>query len=288
MKRALYGAIALLAGATLIAILYLYAERLRQFPVATNPADSVQVIEPGDKSLLIVLDSEASYQERLLAIKRLPNPLNQSQVEALRELIRTKGVHATIRNDLVLVLNRQPEKPLGIAKELIQMYRDESEDATWRDYCLQHLEKVYDFSSEKELIEATLFEAAAGKANKNNNYPGTAMLSLARLAQRNSQVAERLNELARRAVAACADDPERAVTALQVARANKDKSVLPDARRIAADEKALVRLRMSAIGVLGELGGQEDMALLKQLAKNADSRVQNAAKAGLEKRSDER
>jgi len=252
----------------------------RSEPLPGPAVPTVAVPEPGDDVIKLILDQKASYEERVRAIKRLPPILSGKQVSTLRELVKTKGVHATIRNDVLTAIDAQPTKPVGIAKDLIDMFHDTKEDVTWRDYCLQHIERVYEFSSEKEQIKATLVEAA-NITDKKTHFSGTALLALERLAKTHPELAPALTELARKQVESRTEDPERAVVALQVSRGAGDKTVLSEARKIAADEKALVRLRMSAIGTLGELGEPSDLELLKQLAQDKDSRVKNAAQASL-------
>ena len=279
MRRASYLFAALVLA--VVAAIVIYRELKPKGPPLPGPAKPpVAVNNPGEEALKIVLDPKASYEDRVHAIKRLPKVLNAKQVELLRGLMKTKGVHPTIRNDVLAALETQPAKPTGLGKDLVEMFRDKFEDAVWRDYCLQHMAAVYEFAPD-DALKDTLLEVAATKSDK-SNLPGTALLSLQRMSKSHPEIAASLEALARKDVAAHADDPERAVTALQVARASGDKSVLDEARKIAADEKALVRLRMSAIGTLGELGGASDAALLTALAADKDSRIKNAAKAGLE------
>jgi HEAT repeat protein len=78
-------------------------------------------------------------------------------------------------------------------------------------------------------------------------------------------------------------DAEAAVTALQVARAAGDTSVLRKARELAAKKDVLVRLRMSAIGTLGDIGSQEDIALLEELCSDPEKRVKRVARHNLGK-----
>jgi HEAT repeat protein len=83
--------------------------------------------------------------------------------------------------------------------------------------------------------------------------------------------------LAGRTALSPSSDPERALEAFQAAREAGDASVLPRAREVAADAGSKVRLRMSAIAFLGELGEAEDAALLERLADDPESRIRRVA-----------
>ena len=70
---------------------------------------------------------------------------------------------------------------------------------------------------------------------------------------------------------------------MQVAREAGDGSVLDTARSLAADKGALVRLRVSSIGTLGELGAEADLQLLERLVSDKEKRVSRVAKYNLER-----
>lgn len=157
------------------------------------------------------------------------------------------------------------------------MWNDDEEHDTWRDYCLQHMDAAYDYATNRTEIESILTETARA----GGRMSGTALLSLERLGKRHPAFAASAAEVARETVKAEKFDEEAAVTAMQVARAAGDVSVLDEARRLAADAEAKVRLRMSSIGTLGELGGETDLPLLERLLSDSEKRVSRVAKHNL-------
>ena len=64
---------------------------------------------------------------------------------------------------------------------------------------------------------------------------------------------------------------------MNVAIQRKDTAVLPQARRLAKATDTEVRLRMSSIGALGELGTAEDVSLLETLTRDIDGRIKRVA-----------
>ena len=161
------------------------------------------------------------------------------------------------------------------------MYEDESEDPIWRDYCLQHLEALYDHVANRQVIVDTLLSAVR---KGDNPYAGTALMAVDRLVQEHPDlgpVSASLRKVRQTWVVADEKDEERLIVAFQMAASKRDSSILPKARIVAVDPNVLARVRMSAIGVLGELGTEDDMPLIESLLKEKDTRIRNAAKYGL-------
>ena len=246
-------------------------------PVAEEGTPSVETDDVA-VALSLVLDEKGGYENRVDAIRRLGRKLGAGQVASLQGLLRNRNTPPTIRNDVLVALAGQElNRPTDLGTDLIAMWKDTSEDAVWRDYCLQHMAGVYDTSDNRAEIEATLLEVARG----GGRVSGTAMLSLERLGKRHPQLAEQAKAIARNAVLAEERDDEAAVTAIQIARAAGDSDILAEVRSIAADTGAMVRLRMSAVGTLGELGEEEDVALLTKLCQDEEGRVRRTAKHNL-------
>jgi HEAT repeat protein len=224
------------------------------------------------------LDASLSYEERLDAIHALDEPLSSAELLNLRNLVRNPEEHSTLRNDALLVL--ETHKLEGLESDLVSMWKDESENPVWRDYCLQHLARVHSFSRRPEWIQHTLFEVAEREIG---TASGTALIALQSIAENNPAVAEKLREVAREKSKDSVDNPEAAVTAMQVSLKAGDASSLPEARKLAANTSARARLRMSAIGLIGALGETKDIVLLKSLISDKDDRVRRAADANLKR-----
>jgi hypothetical protein len=236
-----------------------------------------QITEPTAKALARILDSKLSAQERDSSLGDVKRELTTDEVEQVRELVKDRKLNLAFRNDVLVLLERQKRKPEWLGPELVRMWNDNEEHDTWRDYALQHMEPAYDYATNRAEIESILTKTARG----GGRVSGTALLSLERLGKRYPALAEKAKAIARDTVKAEKRDDEAAVTAMQVARAAGDKSVLDTARSLAADKSAIVRLRMSSIGTLGELGAEADLQLLERLVSDPEKRVKRVAKYNL-------
>jgi len=234
---------------------------------------------PSTEALAKVLDTQLSAQERDQSLDDIKGELTPEEVEQVRELAKDRKLNLAFRNDVLLLLERQEQKPEWLGPELVRMWKDKEEHETWRDYCLQHMELAYDYATNRDEIASVLKEVALG----GGRISGTALLSLERLGKRYPALGETAKAIARDTVLAEKLDAEAAVTAMQVAREAEDTTVLDTARRLAADKGALVRLRMSSIGTLGELGAAADLALLERLAADPEKRVSRVAKYNLDR-----
>jgi len=275
------GAVALVV--VVVAIVSFSTREERVSPPTSSTAVPPPKADLSQEHIDKALNKDLSYEDRVNALGLLPNTLTPAQAEQIRQLAKTKKVHPTVRNDCLTVLARQNTKIPALGSDLAQMWKDREEDATWHDYVLQHMEAIHDYADNQGQLEQILIQEAEGKAEGETNFPGTALLSLQRLAEREPRVAKKLEKLTRDAVLAEKKelDPEKVVTALQVARRNGDTSVLERARELAQDESVRARLRMSAIGTIGTLGERIDIPLLEKLAKVKDDRIRTAAEYNL-------
>jgi hypothetical protein len=247
---------------------------------ATPPepeAPAVKVPDATAKTLVRIHDSKLSAQERDRSLGDVKRELTTEEVEQVRVLVKDRKLNLAFRNDVLVLLERQKRKPEWLGPELVRMWNDNEEHETWRDYSLQHMEPAYEYATNRAEIESVLTKAARG----GGRVSGTALLSLERLGKRHPALAEKAKAIARDIVKAEKRDDEAAVTAMQVSRAAGDKSVLDTARSLAADKSALVRLRMSSIGTLGELGAKADLTLLEGLVSDKEKRVSRVAKYNL-------
>ena len=247
-------------------------------PRPETPA-AVQVADPTTEALARILDPKLSAEKRLSSLGDVKRELTEEEVVQVRDLVRQRKLNLSFRNDILVMLERQKRKPEWLGPELVRMWNDDEEHDTWRDYTLQHMEAAHDYASNRAEIEETLLRIAA----KGGRMSGTALLSLERLGKRHSFLGNEAKTIARAAILAEDRDDEAAVTAMQIARAAGDESVLGKAREFAADKSALVRLRMSSIGYLGGMGEAVDLALLEKLSADPEKRVKRVAKYNLQK-----
>jgi len=268
--------------AAVVALLIVCVLAFRPDPDDVVPAQAeapaaVRVLDATAKTLARILDPKLSAQERDRSLDDVKRELTPKEIEQVRELARDRKLNLALRNDVLLLLEHQEDKPKWLGAELVRMFNDDEEHETWHDYVIQHMEITYDYATNRDEIEATLKEVARG----GGRISGTALLSLERLGQRYPALGEEARKIARKTVLAEKRDDEAAVTAMQVAREAGDGSVLDTARRLAADTGSLVRLRMSSIGTLGELGAEADLSLLERLVSDKEKRVSRVAKYNL-------
>ena len=257
---------------------------LKRYPNTPHKVEDWQR-HPETEALAVVLDQKAEYVQRVKAIEKLDNGLRDKLVLDIIKEVQDPAVHSTIRNDLLSKLESQ-ERPVGtLGPLLIKMYEDPAQDFTWHNYCLQHLVPVWKLEPDhrQQIVDALfgVMEKESGEGKDQATMSETAMLALSKIGHDDPEVAARISKQAAAQLAQRDKDPERAVTAMHLAAGAGDKSVLPEARKIAVDQNALARLRMSAMATLGTLGEKEDVALLTKLASGPEGRIKTAAELNL-------
>jgi hypothetical protein len=244
-------------------------------PGAKGQADAAAELPP---ALEVLEDGDEAFAARYAATKRLGGALSSGEIDRVMALLDDRTLNEAIRNDLLVALEEQA-RPVGdLASLLITHWRDSSHSPTWRDYCLQHMAEVHAIEpAHRERLVKTLAEAASG----DGAHAETAMLSLERISERDESIRPILSAAAQSAVENRAQDPEKAVTALQIASDMGSGEALAAARKIAADATQPSRLRMSAVATLASSAKAEDRAILRKLTGDADSRVRRAARLNL-------
>lgn len=253
----------------------------RVSPPATAVADAAS---PVDEALGAVRNSQGAYAERLAALRALPRDLTAPQVEALKTFIAAPEGDEALRNTALVALLEQTRPAPGLGELMVQMAQDPEQSLRWRDYVYQNLPAAYGVVENRDAVLQALADRAQQPSGQEENLAGTALQALQRLEAAHPELPPQAKAMARAAVEAdqAAGDAEKAVVAYQVLRATGDDSRLTEARRVAADEAALTRLRMSALSTLGTMGTSEDLALLKTLTTTAESRIRRVAKHQLE------
>jgi len=123
------------------------------------------------KALLLQDGKEHNYPSLLQAIAELNYTLSAADVAALLEMLawpndrfpekmRPIEINA-VKNDVLDKLLRQETLPEGIGLKLVEMAGDATQDAVWRDYCVQFMGPCY------ERLTTEYTEYAEG--NKQNN-----------------------------------------------------------------------------------------------------------------------
>ncbi|RKX38561.1 MAG: hypothetical protein DRP64_15505, partial [Verrucomicrobia bacterium] len=220
-----------------------------------------------------------------------------------------RGAYNSIRNDLYEVLLRQKEMPEGLGDLLTGVVNNPDQDGMWRNYCIQFMAPCYErltteytentegdlaTKNTKEHEERTSVNPVASSVaggeiaelkavreslwnaldERDNSNAGTALLGLDKLS-RNHPEFER--EQIDAAMLDLASDNEASVanriTALRLCGERGNDQALETARALAQNGDTTM-LRCAAIATLGELGTEEDLALLETYAASADERIQ--------------
>jgi hypothetical protein len=240
-----------------------------------------------------ILATPIHYTARMAALQRLPQILSTNDATALVQWLTipydptcglTSQEYNGLKNAAADLLLRQPEVSPAWVSSFATMFRDETYDLVWRDYCLQFLAVGQGRLSGRREPEAVAAHALAlavlraATTQRTETFAGTALLGLQAIARWNPEGMPTA-EVATLATAVAKDDrssePCR-ITALRVAALHGAKEVLPVAREL-AQTGATEMLRLAAIASLGELGGASDQALLDALTHDGGPHVASTA-----------
>ena len=251
---------------------------------ADTPAMTARV------GLIAGMAEEKAYLPRFKAIRALGTaiPLTESERSTLLAFLRrTDGTEGTdemelaaLKNDVTEHLLKLPGMPGAFARDLLDMQDDLAQSATWRNYCIQFLGKVYASTADAELraaVRGRLFQLIE---STDPETCGTALMALSSLSG-NPEIDS--TGVAARAMAVAGNPANREglrFTALQVATDLGHAGAVPMARGWLTKEKA-VNLKAVAIGVLGKHGTASDRALIEPYLSHPDPRLSAAARAAL-------
>jgi len=224
------------------------------------------------KALLLQDGKKHNYPSLLQAIAELNYTLSAADVAALLEMLawpndrfpekmRPIEINA-VKNDVLDKLLRQETLPEGIGLKLVEMAGNATQDAVWRDYCVQFMDPCYErlslatkehkepksqgsegagnysvhnHSVEKEAVREAMFQALD---ERDSTIAGTALIGLENLSRTHGEFDREL--IAAKAVEIASDgmaSTESRMTALRLAsglatkerKENKDDSFVGSA-----------------------------------------------------------
>jgi hypothetical protein len=237
-----------------------------------------------------ILDRSADRTARWQAVRGLTFPLTRDEKDAVYGFLQARHAEdgeqlgQVLKNELLDALCAQMPLPADLADLLARMYRDREQNEVIRDYALQHLftyyEKVEDGVSAEAAttiraqIQEVFWEALS---EVQTSIAGTALLGLSRLAEtrrdlNTDRVASAASQLA---TDAGAGELTR-ISAVQVCGRLKVVEVLPALKEV-AETGSSITLRVSAIGVLGLIGGALELDLLERILTDTNERLKPAA-----------
>ncbi len=256
-------------------------------PIQDATARPDKPIIPGSLGGVMGSRPDADYFTRIRAVHALGENLSDAEIKALLWLLdRRAGEDPlpldqlnALKNDTANLLKRYPRIHLKLSRELIRMYRDQSCDQVWRDYCIQHLGVLY-----ADLVacdrhhspSAVLWEAAQ---ETDSSIGGTALIALTNNADAPCIGKDRVAACALAVCQAPTTGEATLITALQICARLGEAQVLPIARSL-AEGKGTVQLRMSALAAIGALGTEDtDAARIERYVSSSDVYLRTAATA---------
>jgi hypothetical protein len=276
-------------------------------PRPRSPAPSLPPLSIPESLKIVFGAGGESFLVRQEAVQQLGSSLSDQEVEALYHLLYRKAGEDSLqadelnalKNEVANVLKSQQRSPAVLIGHLTAMFdpstgstgspqagsgRATTQDAVWRDYCVQHLGTLYraaegdDRAAVRDVFWSAADEKTAGIA-------GTALIALVNNLEESDIDRQ---AVADKAVTIAGGDgyPDAArVTALQIGAKLADPRILPLARSI-ADGSLAVPLRASAIAAIGTLGDTSDRSSLEKHSQSTDIRLRTAAQSALHRLQD--
>ena len=246
-------------------------------------------------------EGDVQYRERLEAVQQLGTSLATNDIDSLYAFLSshvdsqsTLSVQeqASLKNDIVNVLVAQQRLPDDLGQKLLEIVRDNDQDATWRVICLNHFVPYYKrrwltipvagdndaFADERAAIES---EVRHDAASTNDEFAISGMMALDGISVGNGNVSRQ--EVATLAMQYAFDStrgPGLRAKSIDIAAKAGKKDILPVVRMCAqsSDEAGL---QHTAIRALGVLGTADDKATVQGLARSANRGVRSAAQEAL-------
>jgi hypothetical protein len=253
---------------------------------------SMKAVLPDWSVVQTIADDNASYEERLNAIRHLSSHLSDEDWKGLQQfLLKPDGLDKgqlgqVIKNELLDTVCAMNPPPAGLGDVLTQMYRDQQQDEVIRDYAVQHLTPYYeqmagqpDSAKPNQAVQDVLWEAVN---ETSDSIGGTALLALQQLSQHYPGFDQAKITTTALQMAGDNNATELAhITAFQVCAQLGTADALPVVLR-AAQNGETISVKMSAIGALGLLGGSEQIPFLNSVLSGTEDRLKPAAQHALE------
>jgi hypothetical protein len=253
---------------------------------------------PPSPTLATALSMKAGlfFDERLAVVHALPPILSPDQTAALTAFVSARsgpaGLDAgevyALKNDTINALTRQQKSLPQLVPILAGIYADTEQDATMRDYALQHLAVIaldgsnaYKWTQHWQAVDADAPDTEPELA-------ATALLHLVSSSEKNILTAAQGQKLGSAALRMASDqnkpDVSR-ITALQACVRLKLSAARELALTLAQSPDAGFPLRISAIAALGDLGQGDEriVSLLKNYADGGERRLRVPARSALQR-----
>ena len=226
------------------------------------------------------------YVPRRRFVEALDHELSADEVRAMLMFVRAKpgdvGLSESGFNGVgdVVLLKLEGQKPLpqDYTDHLVVMFYDESRNATWRDYCIQHLGTVYPRTQpDKRPVIKQLYEDAIQPGSQ---FAGTTLLSMKRSTDGDGLSKEWVAEKAMSVADSTQYSDAERLSALAVAAKFNHPDAVALARQVAPSKRSIT-FRMASLAVIGANGDASDRPLLEQYVNSSDIRLRTAATEAL-------
>jgi hypothetical protein len=228
------------------------------------------------------------YVPRRRLVEALDRELAADEVQALLMFVRSAPGAVGLSNEdfngvgdvVLLKLEAQKNLPEEYTDHLVVMFYDETLNATWRDYCIQHLGTVYQRTpEEKRPVIRQLYEDALAPGG---SFAGTTLLSMKRSAGPADLPREVVAQKAMSVASSEAFGEAERLSALAVAAEFKHPEAVGLARQVAVSKRSAM-FRMASLAVIGQCGDASDRPLLEKYTQSSDIRLRTAATEALKK-----
>ena len=271
-------------GATPVA--FKDSRQYQEFKAGTAPIDIASL--PTHLRVVIGLEKKDDYWARKNAIRQLGARLSQPELYALYAFLTTKlesqnfdaETFNSLKNDVLDILVLQEPLPQDLAAQMVSMFRDESLDDMWREYCVQHFIHYYErkwpagLSAEQDpermALESVYWEAAAEMKTR---VAGTALIGLEKLSRTHEEIDRRqLAEATARMAFLEEGHSGSKLTAIRLCGQMELKETLPATRQLLATSTNTL-LQLAAIASIGDMGTETDVELLGDIFTQMTNRA---------------
>jgi hypothetical protein len=242
-------------------------------------------------------DPGLHWEQRVQAVRSLPGKLGDASVDRLFEFLKQPPAAGQenwylVCNEIMEVMRKRNLAPGLYTRKHLELIQSGASDPMIRDYAAQHLAQwISGIDANAREANPDVAMGAFGEMCAEATKPANAQLTLTgttlnaltdAVLNGNEAMRGRKDEVARLALEVLQNRHAEAsavnrATALQAA-ARLDAPVLSGiCRELAADTTAPVDVRLSSIAALGQIGGPEDLALLRTYAKDETFKFAAAA-----------
>lgn len=262
-------------------------------PASPSPAQKTRFVGQIEQ----IEDPGLHWEQRVQAVRALPGKLGEASVDRLFEFLKQPPAVGQenwylVCNEIMEVMRKRNLAPGIYTRKHLELIQSASSDPMIRDYAAQHLAQwISGIDAQAREADGetakgaftSLCEEAAKPANAQLTLTGTTLNALTdAVLNGNEAMRGRKDEVARVALDVLQNRHAEAsavnrATALQAAARLDAPGLNEICRQLAADTTAPVDVRLSSIAALGQVGGPEDLSLLRTYAKDETFKFAAAA-----------